>query len=158
LNFSLSGAPAGASIDSLTRVFNWTPTESEGPGSYTFDVVVSDGNGGTDSETITITVGEVNSAPSAENLVKSTHMNTALGVTMVATDSDLPANTLAYSIVSTPTHGTLDPVFGNSVTYTPDTNYVGSDSFTYKANDGSADSNTATVSITVSNDAPTLNF
>ena len=42
--------------------FTWTPTESQGPGSYTFDVVVSDGTL-TDSETITVDVNEVNRPP-----------------------------------------------------------------------------------------------
>ncbi len=54
LTFSLSGTvPAGASIDGSMGIFTWTPATA---GSYTFDVVVSDGNGGTDSETITVTV------------------------------------------------------------------------------------------------------
>ena len=53
--------PAGATISSA-GVFTWTPTEAQGPGSYTFDVVVSDGSL-TDSETITVTVTEGNAAP-----------------------------------------------------------------------------------------------
>ncbi len=42
LSFSLSGEPAGASI-TAGGDFTWTPTEGQGPGVYTFDVVVSDG-------------------------------------------------------------------------------------------------------------------
>ncbi len=65
LTFSLSGEPAGALIDPNTGVFTWTPTEAQGPNSYTFDVIVTDD--GTprliDSETITVTVNEVNVAP-----------------------------------------------------------------------------------------------
>ena len=56
--------PAGAAIDPVSGVFTWTPTEAQGPGVYTFDVVVTD-NGtpaASDSETITVTVGEVNEA------------------------------------------------------------------------------------------------
>lgn len=58
LTFSLSGAPDGASIDPSTGVFSWTPIEDQGPGVYTFDVIVSDGFA-TDSQTVTITVNEV---------------------------------------------------------------------------------------------------
>ncbi len=59
LTFSLSStSPAGASIDSSTGVFTWTPTEAQGPGSYTFSVMVSDGTL-SDSESITINVTEV---------------------------------------------------------------------------------------------------
>ena len=59
LTFSLSGAPTGASITS-SGVFTWIPTEAQGPGTYTFDVIVSDGSL-TDSETITVVVKEVTS-------------------------------------------------------------------------------------------------
>ena len=51
--------------------------------------------------------------------------------------------------VTPPSHGTLSAVNGATVTYTPASGYVGTDSFTFKANDGGADSNPATVSITV---------
>ena len=62
---------------------------------------------------------------------------------------------LTYAIVTGPAHGTLTGTAPN-LTYTPAANYNGPDSFTFKANDGSADSNVATVSITVTpvNDAP----
>ncbi|MCH7559933.1 MAG: S8 family serine peptidase [Thaumarchaeota archaeon] len=63
LSFSLAdgvgSVPNGATIDGSTGVFSWTPTESQGPGSFTFDVVVSDGID-TDFETITVTVNEIN--------------------------------------------------------------------------------------------------
>ena len=52
LTFSLVGAPAGASINGSSGLFTWTPTEAQGPGDYTFNVVVSDGSL-TDTNTIT---------------------------------------------------------------------------------------------------------
>jgi hypothetical protein len=58
LTFSLSGAPAGASISSSTGVFMWTPSEAQGPGSYTFGIRVSDGSLG-DGQSVTIHVTEV---------------------------------------------------------------------------------------------------
>jgi DNA/RNA endonuclease G (NUC1) len=68
-----------------------------------------------------------------------------------------PSNgTITYTIVTPPANGGLTGSGANR-TYTPNPNYFGSDSFTYKVNDGTGDSNTATVSITVSevNDPPT---
>ena len=64
LTFSLANGasgtvPVGAAIDALTGAFTWTPTEAQGPGVFTFDVVVSDGTA-TDVETIHVTVNEVN--------------------------------------------------------------------------------------------------
>ena len=65
------------------------------------------------------------------------------------------ADTLTYTIVTPPAHGTLSGTAPN-LTYTPAANYNGPDSFTFKVNDGTVDSATATVSITVTpvNDAP----
>ena len=56
---------------------------------------------------------------------------------------------LTYSIVKQPSHGTLTGT-PPSVTYKPASGYTGSDSFTFKVNDGKADSNIATISITIS--------
>jgi hypothetical protein len=65
LTFTLTNAPNGASIDGSTGVFTWTPAEGDGPGQYTFDVMVTD-NGSpalSDGETIMVTVDEINAAP-----------------------------------------------------------------------------------------------
>ena len=58
LTYGLSGEPAGASINPATGVFSWTPTEAQGPGTYTFNVTVSDGNGGEDSQVVTTDVND----------------------------------------------------------------------------------------------------
>ena len=73
--------------------------------------------------------------------------------TLAATDID--SASLTYSIVTGPAHGTLIGSAPN-LTYRPAANYNGDDSFTFKANDGSLDSNVATVSVTVTpvNDPP----
>ena len=69
--------------------------------------------------------------------------------------SDVDSSSLTYSIVGAASHGTASVVAGK-LHYVPNANYNGPDSFTYKANDGSLDSNAATVSVTVTavNDAP----
>jgi len=156
LTFSLSEAPAGASIDPNTGVFTWTPTEAQGPDSNNFDLNVSDGITG-DFETITVTINEVNTAPVAVAQAVSTPEDTALNITLTGTDVDLPAYLylLTYTVVSGPSHGALSG-FAPDLTYIPETNFNGSDSFTFKVNDGIVDSNEATVTITVNdmNDAP----
>ena len=77
---------------------------------------------------------------------------------VLANDSDADGDSLSAVIVDGPAHGTLDFNNDGSLTYTPDGNYFGSDSFTYKANDGTADSVVTSVGIEVlaENDAPTL--
>ena len=74
-----------------------------------------------------------NSAPVADNQSVGTPEDTAVAITLTATDAD--SNPLTYSIVSGPSHGTLSGSAPN-VTYTPAANYNGPDSFTFKANDG----------------------
>ena len=110
-----SGAvPAGASIDPLTGEFSWTPTELQGPGVFRFDVVVT-GSSGSDRETITVTVFEVNVPPSlppiADQMIAE---GSELALTITATDADRPANTLSYSLdpVSLANGMSIDPATG----------------------------------------------
>ena len=87
-----------------------------------------------------------NSPPVANNQGVTTNKNTAKGIILTATDLD--NDLLTYSIVTPPSHGTLTGTAPN-LNYNPAANYVGPDSFAFKANDGKANSNTASVSITV---------
>lgn len=101
------------------------------------------------STTFNVIVADVN-APVAQNGSVSVNHPDAVEITLVATDNTVPAQTLSYSIVDQPTKGTLGSVSGDKVTYTPnEAPFSGTDTFTFKANDGSGDSNTATVTITI---------
>ncbi len=95
----------------------------------------------------------VNDAPVCSNVSLTTDEDTPGDVAPDCTDVD--GDPLTYSIVSGASHGTASVVSGQ-LHYSPAANYNGSDSFTYKANDGLLDSNTATVNVTVNavNDAP----
>ncbi len=102
LTFSLDDGTAGdvPSPASITTagVFSWTPTEAQGPGTYTFDVCVSDGTL-SDCETITVTVAEVNVAPTLTAIGnKSVNESVNLTFTATATDSDQPTQTLTFSL------------------------------------------------------------
>ena len=100
-----------------------------------------------DSFSITKVIG--NSPPVANSQSVSTVKNTPVGITLIATDPN--NDPLTYSIVTQPAHGTITAGTTASRTYTPATDYTGPDSFTFKANDGTVDSNIATVSIAVNN-------
>ncbi|MCQ5374204.1 MAG: putative Ig domain-containing protein, partial [Candidatus Methanomethylicia archaeon] len=91
LTFSLVGAPEGASIDPSTGVFTWTPSEAQGPGTYTFNVTVSDGSL-TDEKEITVTVNEVNRNPTLTlpSLPSSINEMEEWTFTATATDPDIP--------------------------------------------------------------------
>lgn len=160
LTYTMTNAPAGAILNPATGVFSWMPTEAQGPGNYAVTFHVTDN--GTPSlsaqETINITVNEVNKPPVAGNVSVSLDEDTSVSIMLKGTDPDLPANKLTYSIIKPPEQGIISGSAPN-LTYQPDANFNGSDSFTYKINDGSLDSNTATVTINVKpvNDAPTAN-
>src|SRR2546429_470587 len=99
------------------------------------------------------------SAPVAVNDSYTTAEDTTLDVAaagVLANDSDVDGDSLSALLVSQPTHGTLTLNSDGSFSYTPAANYHGTDSFTYKANDGQADSGIATVNIAITavNDAP----
>ena len=84
--------------------------------------------------------------PVAEDQEVTTSINIPVSITLAATDVD--GDPLTYSVVTGPSHGTLSGSAPN-LTYTPDFGYHGTDSFTFKGNDGTADSNIATVHITI---------
>ncbi|MGH8272991.1 MAG: Ig-like domain-containing protein [Gammaproteobacteria bacterium] len=90
-----------------------------------------------------------NAPPVASDGTLTTNENTAASGPLKASDPD--GDPLTFNIVDKPMHGTvaLDAQDTGSYTYTPNDAYIGSDSFTFKANDGQADSNVATISITV---------
>jgi VCBS repeat-containing protein len=93
-----------------------------------------------------------NDAPVAANDSYSTNEDSALNVPapgVLVNDTDLEGNTLIATPVTSPNHGTLSLNADGSFSYMPNADFAGIDSFTYKANDGLADSNVATVTITV---------
>jgi len=112
LSFSLGGSvPAGASITSGGG-FTWTPTETQGPGSYSFDVIVTDG-ALTDKARVTITIKEVNTAPVVTGPgSQSSAAGATVSVAISATDSDTPANSLTYSASGLPPGLTINPTSG----------------------------------------------
>ncbi len=161
LTFSLVGAPTGAAIDPATGAFTWTPTEAQGAGEYTFTVKVCD-NGDPvlcDEEEITVTVTEVNVAPVLGAIGdKSVAEQTQLSFTAAATDADLPANTLTYSLVGAPAGAAIDPATG-VFTWTPtEPQGAGEYSFTVKVCDngtpGLCDEEEITVTVSEVNLAP----
>ena len=153
LTYDVVDSPQHGTLSGTGAPRTYTPNaDYNGPDSFTYKV--NDGTVDSDTATVNIDVKAVNDAPVAEDQEVTTDEDIAKEVTLSASDVDEGDN-LSYTIVSEPQHGTLSGT-GANLTYTPDENYNGSDSFTYKANDGTTDSNTATVDITVNavNDAP----
>jgi len=139
--------------------FTYTPTGNF-IGTDTFQYRARDATSQSNTATVTITVAAVNNPPVAVNDAYSTRKGTALSVNaasgVLANDTDPDGNPLTAALVSNPAHGTVALSPNGSFMYTPAANFTGTDTFTYRANDGTLNSNTATVSITVTtvNSAP----
>jgi uncharacterized repeat protein (TIGR01451 family) len=124
----------------------------------TFSYTVSDGQGGTTSQTITLAITSVNDAPVAQADTATTAQNTPLTLDILANDSDIEGDSLSLTsfnqtssqggTVSRDENGTQGDLTDDKLLYTPVTGFIGIDSFTYTISDGT-DSGTATVSITV---------
>lgn len=93
--------------------------------------------------------GGGNNPPSVQNGSVTTTEGNSVSGTLSASDPD--GDALTFNIVSQPANGAVQITDHSTgaFSYSPDNNYTGSDSFTFKANDGQADSNTATESVTV---------
>ncbi len=156
LSYSISTGPTNGtvSLNATTGAFIYTPNTNYN-GSDSFIVIISDGNGGTTTSTVTVGVTSVNDAPVSSNVSLTTDEDIPVNGQVVATDAD--NDSLSYSISTGPTNGTvsLNAATGAFV-YTPNTNYNGSDSFIVTVSDGNGGTTTSTVTVGVTpvNDAP----
>src|SRR5262249_20280096 len=149
----VSGPTKGTLTLNADGSFTYAPAANyNGTDSFTYKV--NDGTATSNKITVDYTGTPVNDAPVAAGGALQTAEDTAASGQVATTDVD--NDPLTYSLVADAAHGTLVFNADGTFTYTPAANYNGTDSFTYKANDGTADSNAATVTITVSavNDAP----
>ncbi|HIF9166949.1 TPA: Ig-like domain-containing protein, partial [Photobacterium damselae] len=123
-------------------------------GEDSFTVVVDDGNGGTDTITVTVNVTPVNDAPVGENVTTETQEETAVTGQLTATDVD--GDNLTFKPGTNPENGSVTVNPDGSWEYVPNTDFNGEDSFTVVVDDGNGgtDSITVTVNVTPVNDAP----
>ncbi|WP_374246844.1 tandem-95 repeat protein, partial [Zoogloea sp.] len=122
-------------------------------------------DGGVDTEAGThrlhIDVSPVNDAPVAGSEGYTLDEDTPLAVVgpgVLANDVDVDGDPLSALLVGGPAHGSLRLAADGSFVYTPDADWYGTDSFTYRSSDGSAASAAVAVSLTVRpvNDAPAM--
>lgn len=150
VTLSVSDLPAGASFNPATGQFSWTPGEAQqGTYSVTFTAADDGTPALSDSETITITVNEVNDAPVADDFsVTTTTTSITINVLVHASDVDY-GDTLVVSAVSNGTYGSVTNNLDGTVTYTLTTFFSGADTFTYTVRDSHGVTATATVTVNV---------
>jgi VCBS repeat-containing protein len=131
--------------------FTYTPNHLFS-GSDSFTYKDNDGNTDSGEATVTITVNPV-VFDTAVNDSYSVNENAALNVVaaqgVLKNDTDSESLTLTAELVKGPEHGALTLKADGSFEYTPTANFSGTDTFTYRDNDGNTQSNTATVTLTV---------
>ena len=141
---SLEFTPAGS--------FTYRPA-ADFFGTDSFTYRANDGYFDSTVATVAITVTGFNDAPVAVGDSYTVFRNQTLSVAtaqgLLINDADVDQDPLAAVLVQGPAHGQLNLQANGSFTYTPDTNYGGTDSFTYKVSDGLAESNVATVELEV---------
>ncbi|MDM8523903.1 Ig-like domain-containing protein [Desulfococcaceae bacterium HSG8] len=132
--------------------FTYTP-DPDYNGGDSFTYKAGDGTDDSDAAEVTITVRPVNDIPEADNDSYSTDEDHTLIIaaeSILANDTDADGDPLTAVIVSDPVRGSLEADSDGSFIYTPDPDYSGTDTFTYKADDGTETSDPAAVIITVS--------
>ncbi len=154
------GAPAKGNLAlNADGSFTYTPfANATGQDSFAYRAV--DGGQTSNVGTVTITITAVNDAPVAVPDAYTTGQDSVLsvdaanGVLGNVTDVDHPRTSLTASLVTGPSRGSVVLNADGSFVYTPDAGASGQDAFTYRASDGLANSNTATITINVTPTAP----
>jgi hypothetical protein len=152
LAFNIVAQPANGTLSGIAPNLTYTPNANfNGADSFTF--LVNDSTVNSAIATVAVNVNAVNDAPLAAAQSVITDEDVALSITLTGSDVDL--DPLTFSVQSPPANGTLSGSAPN-LTYTPNANFNGADSFTFLVNDGTVNSAIATVAISVSavNDAP----
>ena len=145
LTFAIQSGPGHGTLSGTAPDLTYTPAaDYSGPDSFAF--VANDGHANSAPATVSISVTPVNDAPVADPQSAATERDASLAITLTASDVD--GDALTFAVQEGPSHGTLSGDAPN-LTYTPESGYVGPDSFTFTVDDGTATSAPATVSIAV---------
>jgi predicted acyl esterase len=120
-------------------------------GTDLFSYTVSDGQGGTDSATVTIEVLSANHPPVANDIAITISANSSLSGNVLYNDTDPDGDPLRLADFTQPANGTVEDIGGGDGTlrYTPDQGFTGVNTFIYTVTDGRGGTDTATVKITV---------
>ncbi|TWT83445.1 Subtilisin E precursor [Planctomycetes bacterium CA13] len=145
LTYSIVSGPASGSLTGIAPDLTYVPNaDFNGSDSFTFKV--NDGSDDSPTSVVSITVTPINDAPVALGQSVTTTQDTSLAILLAG--SDIDGDALNFTVATEPLHGVLSGS-GPNLTYTPETSYIGPDSFTFVSNDGTQDSALATVTIDV---------
>jgi len=150
----------GTIVINTDGTYTFTPELNYNGTVPTITYTISDGNGGSDTADLDITVTPVNDPPVALDDSNTTNEDTPVSGSVIANDSDVDGNLnpAGYSVITWPANGILVLNPNGSYIYTPDPNFNGTDTFTYEVCDLGlpvyCDQATVTISVNGDNDAP----
>ncbi len=149
LTVDISTQPTNGSVVINTdETVSYTPA-SNFNGSDSFGYIVSDGQGGTDTATVTVTVIAVQDAPIAVDDIVITSPDVAVIIDVLSNDEDPDGDSLTVNSVTQPANGSVVMIADETLSYMPVSNFNGVDSFSYTVADGQGNTDTATVTVTV---------
>jgi N-acetylneuraminic acid mutarotase len=137
----------GTAVINLDDTITYTPNPGFS-GTDSFDYTIDDGHGGTDSASVTITVA-ANQPPVANADTANTSENTPVIIDVLSNDSDPEGDPIHVISVTNPQNGTAVINPDDTITYTPNATFSGTDSFDYTIDDGHGNTASASVTITV---------
>ena len=139
--------PQNGDVSLSGSIATFNPDENYfGGDSFTYEAIDASEKKILNVATVSLFIDPVNDAPIVENIT-GIQVNQGGSIEIDLIGSDIESSSLSFSIIDNPNNGSVS-LSGNVATY--NSNIAGEDSFTYQANDGTEDSNVATVSITVS--------
>ena len=158
LSFEVLTQPANGELSGTAPNFVYTP-EADFFGTDSFTFATNDGELASESATVTVTVTPVNDAPTGLGVLIGNGLGGGSGATTLTAPADTPfrftlvgadtdSDQLTFSLVGLPANGSVAGELPN-LTYTPDSNFRGADSFTFTVTDGDGASESVTIAITV---------
>jgi VCBS repeat-containing protein len=150
LTIASVGDAANGTVSEENGQLRYTPG-ADFSGTDSFSYTVSDGQGGTDTATVSITVTAVNTDPNAADDSIALAYNTPSLIDVLSNDTDAEGHTLSITATTNGANGVVSIVNGQ-VQYTPITGFAGTDTFSYTVSDGNGGSDTASVTVTVASD------
>lgn len=151
---AISNVANGTLILNSNGSFSYQPNSNFfGQDSFVYQLL--DSQGGTDNATVTLTVNAINDAPIAHDDSSETAEETLVNINVLTNDTDIENDSLSV-IQAGALHGDVAILSDNSLNYTPEQDFVGTDTLNYQISDGQGGNSAAQVIITVSNvnDAP----
>lgn len=154
LTITAASASAGSVVVTTNQQLSYTPNTNFN-GTDTINYTISDGNGGTSSATVALTIEAVNDLPVAISDAATTAEDTVITIAALSNDSDVDGDTLSVATASA-SNGSIVITSASELEYTPNSNFNGVDTINYSVSDGQGGSAQASVVVTVTpvNDLP----